>query len=168
MTIDRKDIDAQFGSVAMPPEDRLVVMDGYDELDKKHAVKLFGGKTQDDVYRALMAGRMGSISETEDLIVLAPGAFRYYIAPYLTYLACDVEGDPNDDETVHFVCFAFREHVRISGIPPFDDGQRRLVHDILRDCLERVRRGAGEADEWRDDLISDLEYLVEAFGGSGG
>lgn len=164
MTIHRKDIDARFGSGAIPPESQLVVMDGYDEWDKKHAVKLFRGKTQDDVYRELVAGGMRSISETEDMIVLTPDAFRYYLAPYLTYLSCDVEGDLNEDETVHFFYFAFKEYVRINGLPPFDDGQRRLVCDVLLDCLERVRLANGEPCEWRDDLISNLEYLLRAFG----
>jgi len=164
MTIAKADIDAEFGSLRMPSKEDLVVFDGYDELDKEHALNLFHSKTQDDIYREIVSGTMAVGSAVEDLAVLSPDAFRYYLAPYLTYLCCGVDGDPNEDEGVHFFCFAFREHIRINGAAELNEGQRRLVQGALHICRDRLRGTDADADEWRDRLLADIEFLIEAFG----
>jgi hypothetical protein len=146
----------------VPGRDELVDFDGFDELDKKSAVKEFLGKSQAEVYQEIKTGTFGSVSVIESWAVLKPAALTFYMAPYLKYLACDIDDDPNEDETAHDFFYYLNEFIRIYGPIPLNRKQRDVLLDLIGALLERVQRveqSDTDLGEWQWDLTEDLKKL---------
>jgi len=62
-------IERNFGLGSRPTKEELVQFDGFDELDKAHALKLFLGRSTADIARELSQPQSlyGTLTELEDL-----------------------------------------------------------------------------------------------------
>ncbi|MDH3700466.1 MAG: hypothetical protein OEU46_04055 [Alphaproteobacteria bacterium] len=162
MKVSTRDIDAAFGSDAVPSLGEFVDFDGFDELDKEYAVREFLGKSQDEFYQNIKTGTFGSISAIESWAVLKHSALIFYMAPYLKYIAYDIDDDPNEDETVHFFFYYFNEYIRIYGPIPLDRRQCEVLLALIEGLLRHVQGAqpsSSESPEWQLELIEDLKKL---------
>ncbi len=159
----REAIEANFGIGPVPGEQELVRFDGFDDPDKKHSLELFLGKSVGDVIRAMPdpVGGFASLSAIEDLIVMEPRGYHYYLAPYLLeILRNEADGTP-DLELTGPVSFAIREILRIRGGKAFSESQRSVLSRWV-DCIADGSHRWDDDDAFADSLQEDLDWLKTA------
>ena len=136
--------------------------DGFDELDKKHALEMFLGRTSDDIARALADDLLGTQSDVEDLFVMEPAGYQYYLAPYLMRIILNEKDESEDLQLAGFVIFNIREIVRVRGVEAFSKSQRAALSEIGKYLTEQCKQKNRE-DIWAEPLLNDLEFLVARF-----
>ena len=151
-------IQDSFGLGEPPARGHLVKFDGFDELDKTHAIEVFLGKTAQDVSRALSEDRLGTQSDIEDLLVMEPAGYRYYLAPYLIRIIQNEGEEAGNLEFAGFVMFSVREIVRLRGVEAFTATQRAALSALSSHLVERCRERT-EQDTWAEPLLEDLEFV---------
>lgn len=151
-----------FGLGAPTSSDHLVKFDGFDELDKKHALEIFLGRTSDDIARALADDLLGTQSDVEDLFVMEPAGYQYYLAPYLMRIIQNEKDESEDLQLAGFVIFNIREIVRVRGVEAFSKSQRAALSEIGKYLTEQCKQKNRE-DIWAEPLLNDLEFLVARF-----
>ena len=154
-------VQNNFGLDAPPSSDNLVKFDGFDELDKTHALEVFLGKTTDDISRALADDLLGTQSDIEDIFVMEPAGYQYYLAPYLIRIIQNEKDESEDFQLAGFVIFNIREIVRVRGVEAFSKGQCAALAEI-GDYLTEQCKQKNREDIWAEPLLKDLEFLVKS------
>ena len=153
-------VQHHFGVGSPPSSDDLVEFDGFDELDKEHALAVFLGKTIDDISRALADDLLGTQSDVEDLFVMKPAGYQYYLAPYLIRIIHNERDESEDLQLAGFVVFTIREIVRVRGAEAFSPGQRAALSEVGEYLAERCKQKSHE-DIWAGSILRDLESLAQ-------
>ncbi len=158
-----KTIESSFGLGSPPNKNTLVLFDGFDELDKAHALESFLGKSAAEIANELSQpeGNFGQLGYVEDLIVMEPLGYQYYLAPYLgQIIRNEVDGQP-DLELTSLVLFAIREIVRIRGNDAFSQHQRSALFQLVAYLAAGSDRW-DSSDAFADSLPEDLSWLRTA------
>ncbi len=155
-------VQNSFGLGAPPVGDSLVKFDGFDELDKKHVLEIFLRKTTDDISRALAHDLLGTQSDIEDIFVMEPAGYQYYLAPYLIRIVQNETDESEDLQLAGFVMSNICEIVRVRGIEAFSKGQRAALSEIGNYLTEQCKAKNPE-DIWAEPLLKDLEFLAARF-----
>ena len=174
-------IESSFGNGEIPSERDLVSFDGYDHLDKEDILQTFHGKTWYEFFEGFTSGQSPLVGLLDDLCVMEPRGFQYYLRAYLEYLLAEDPDEPNEDEFVHFLFFAIKEfmriqkeeqHTRVERMPLDSFGldlernaealsidQKAALKAVAVKVLDKVSRSSAGLDDWRKDLIRDLSYI---------
>lgn len=151
-------IRSHFGFGAAPTKEALVRLDGFDELDKAHAIDIFLGKTTEDILSAISEGNFGNLGDIEDLIVMEPTGYQYYLAPYLLQIIRYQEEADEDLTLPGLVMFSIQEIVRIRGKEAFSENQRRVLFDIVSYLVDRSSQWNSD-DAFSGSLKEKLDFL---------
>lgn len=154
-------VKSHFGSGAAPTKEALVRFDGFDELDKVHAIDIFSGKTIAEILNAISKGNFGNLGDIEDLIVMEPAGYQYYLAPYLLQIIRDQEEAEEDLTLPGLVIFSIQEIVRIRGKEAFSEGQRQVLLDIISYLARRSSQWNSD-DAFIESLKEKLDFLKVA------
>ncbi len=147
-----------FGLGPPPSREDLVHFDGFDELDKNHAIEVFLGKTTEDVARALSENRFGTQSDIEDIFVMEPAGYQYYLAPYLIQVLRNETDDSEDLQLAGFVISTVSEIIRVRGVVAFTQGQIATLLSLCSHLVQRCEQEEGE-DIWAQPLLKDLKSI---------
>lgn len=157
-------IEKHFGIGVPPREHELVKFDGFDELDKKDALSVFFGKTTEEISKALSERGtleniyvLGTISDVEDLVVMEPTGYQYYLAPYLIRIIQNANEELEDLELAGLVMSAVCEIFRMRGVDAFSEGQRVAFRNLGNYLAKQCRKNS--EDTWAEPLIKSLELL---------
>ena len=151
-------IKNNFGLGPPPSREDLVHFDGFDELDKKHATEVFLGKTTEDVAKALSENRFRTQSDIEDIFVMEPAGYQYYLAPYLIQILRNETDDSEDLQLAGFVMYTVSEIIRVRGVVAFTQGQIATLLSLCNHLIHRCEQEEGE-DIWAQPLLKDLKSI---------
>ena len=156
-------IESHFGLGPPPDKKSLVRFDGFDELDKAHALELFLETSASDIAKALSrpGSNFGNLGDIEDLIVMEPAGYQYYLAPYLVKIVRNEVHGEHDLELTSLVLFAIQEIVRIRGRDAFSRGQRGALLDLVA-SLSEGSGGWDSSDAFAESLPGHLNWLNTA------
>lgn len=123
----------------VPDESSLVEWDGYDELEKKSAIKCFIGK---DARRVLEILRKDGIYYLEEWTVLKPKALIHYAHAYFYYLVETLESDEPDEEFVFDLMGALYQLIYMHKGSPFTPQQTTLINELVSYAMQQAQDGS--------------------------
>ncbi len=153
-------IESNFGLGSPPEKNALVRFDGFDELDKTHALELFLGKSAADIANELLQpqGSFGQLGDIEDLIVMEPLGYQYYLAPYVVQIIRNEHDAAPDLELTSLVLFAIREILRIRSNEAFSQTQQSALLQLVSYLADGSDRW-DSSDAFAESLPEHLQWL---------
>lgn len=159
-------IEKAFNLSKIPTKDELVKFDGYDLLDKEHAIGIFLGKNWEEIYERIslsmpepesetqsdydkfFSQRLGTISDIENLQVLEPYGLQYYLKSYLLYLFSEDCQPRNTDDFTSYLIYTLKEILRIRGSAVFTSEQRLVLKQIATTLLHELANSPDDEEEY--------------------
>lgn len=119
----------------VPDKLSLVDWDGFDELEKKAAVKFFVAKNSGHLLSHLQQGQGYFL---EEWTVLTPRAMTHYARGYFQYLLEQLQNDEPDEEFVFYLMGALYQIIYIHKGSPFTREQTALIKGLVSYALEVI------------------------------
>jgi hypothetical protein len=113
------------------------------DLDERHAVKMFLGKTR---ARAEEMFRQNFLFYQEDLTYMRPAAFRFYLIPAMQYLLSDAAA--GDSDAASTFCHMLEHRLRTE--PETLKQMKDVVLDAIRRILDSFARYACSPEIYGD------------------
>ena len=159
-----KAIKKAFNLSKIPSKEELVKFDGYDVLDKEHAIQIFLGKSWEEIYKRIslsesnmddpsnykrfLSQKLGTQSDIEDLQVLESYGLQYYLQSYLLYLVSKGCQPRNTDDFTLFLIGTLKEIFRIQGREVFTDEQCLVLKQITTSLLKELENSPSNEEEY--------------------
>jgi len=118
----------------VPDKTSLVEWDGFDELEKKQAIKFFAGKNSGHLLAHL---RRGEAYFLEEWTVLKLEALIHYARAYFDYLIEQLQSDVPDEEFIFFLMGALYQMIYIHKGSPFSRAQTDLIKELVHYTLKK-------------------------------
>ena len=161
----RSAIEESFSNVTMPTKEELVHFDGYDQLDKEHAVETFLNKSREDILKVFTEENtiksFGTFSDIEDLIVLTPKGVHYYIEPYFTHLLNSFEESKIDYEYLNSLLFAIIQILERDNPDIFTQEQYVVLSELSIFLSEEIKNVNDENMDWIEETKEKISKLKE-------
>lgn len=107
----------------------LVEWDGFDELEKKAALKFFKGKNSGQLLAQL---RRGEPFYLEEWTVLRLEALSHYARAYFIYLLEELASDDPDEEFIFYLMGALYQIIYMNKGSPFSNEQTDLIKALVQ------------------------------------
>lgn len=120
------------------------------DLDERHAVKMFLGKTPEEAEAMF---RQNFLFHQEDLTYMRPEAFRFYLLPAIKYLLSEhASGDSDAASTFCYVLESRLEHDPDALVP---------IAPVVLDAIEKIVAGF-ERFECSPEIYGDVPARYKA------
>jgi len=130
-------ITSNFGNTKiLTNKDSLVDWDGYDELDKKGAIKYFSRKDRDNVLNHL---REGGAYYLEEWCVLNKVALSCCAYAYLKHFIETLDSEEPDEEFVIFFIAQLYQVVYMHKGSPFTSIQTEIIKDLVLYAVQKAK-----------------------------
>lgn len=140
-----------FAVQSMPQIQTLIRRDGFDDLEKDSATKLFSGRTRKEIARTIEH----SLAGIEELLVLEEAPLHYYVLPFLTYLI-SLRNEPDSNFSL-YLSFTLAEIIRTRGLDIFTPNQVVALSRLCRHMIEKL--GEVNEDELGVGVVENFERL---------
>ena len=158
---------AGFGHGGRPHEGDLVLLNGFDELEKEGAVSFYSGKTWQDVLAHLRRLKdepvFGAAYFLEEWSVLSPPALAYYARAHLEFLWETLAEERPREEFVFYLLGQLHQVVYMHKGSPFTASQTNLLRRVVQFIAERAAE-PGLFEEFRDSIKDSADRVLTELG----